>query len=224
MLYSFDPKEESVIRQFGWDGSVNYKSGDYLALVDASINSTKLNAIIEHSADIDVKLREDGSAETTVTLDYFNDLKPWEQGRDPDLVEKLMLGGLYGGYLRLLTPPGSRVVSVKDAAGEVGVEEVGVENGLSVFGRFFALPRDTKQRLQFTYITPSVARQDGDGWEYSLAMRRQPGWEQSRVTVHVTPPGGSHARDVQVDGESVAWRDGQTSIDLSRDRVLTLRF
>ena len=100
-----------------------------------------------------------------------------------------MLGGMYGGYLRLLTPPGSRIVSVKDASGEVGVEEVERENGLSVFGRFFALPRDTKQRLQFTYITPAVAQQDGDGWRYSLALRRQPGWEQSRVTVHVTPPG-----------------------------------
>ena len=55
-------RKQAVIRQFGWDGGVSYGSGDYLALVDASINSTKLNAIIDHSADIDVQLRDDGSA------------------------------------------------------------------------------------------------------------------------------------------------------------------
>ena len=163
-IYSKSPSQERVLAELGWDGAVQYTSGDYLRLVDASVNSTKLNIVIDHSAKVDVHLAPDGSATTTVTLDYFNDLAPWASEHDPDLVEKLMLGGLYGGYLRLLAPPRSKLISVTDGSQEIGAEEIGQEDGLSVFGRFFALPHDTRKTLSFTYQTPPVAQKTGSAW------------------------------------------------------------
>ncbi len=223
MLFSYDRKQEELVHQFGWDGSVSYTSGDYLQVVDASVNSTKLNEVIEHSADVDVRLDANGAATTTVTLHYFNNLKPWEQGKDPALVRKLMLGGMYGGYTRLLTPPGTKMLSVKDANGEIGVEEVAREQGLAVFGRFFALPRDARQQLVFNYVTPPVVDRQADSWTYQLTLRRQPGWELP-LTLRIEPPPGMKAAGVQLDGEPFASRTVDMKIDLSRDRVLTVRF
>jgi Protein of unknown function (DUF4012) len=224
LLYSFDQKQEALIKEWGWDGGVRYKSGDQLMLVDASVNSTKLNAVITHSANVDVVLDHDGSATTTVTVNYNNDLASWERGKDPDLVTKLMLGGLYGGYVRLLAPPGSRILSVRQGGTDVGIEEVSRENGLAVFGRFFALPRDTKQTLVFTYKTPPVIEKQGDTWTYQLDLQRQPGWELP-VNLQVRAPDGMHRASTMLDGATVAppGADGM-KIDLSRDRVITMRF
>ncbi|HYM15557.1 MAG TPA: DUF4012 domain-containing protein [Dehalococcoidia bacterium] len=225
LLYSTSPSQERLIAGLGWDGSVYYTSGDYLQLVDASVNSTKLNVVIDHSASVDVRLGPDGSAATNVTLDYFNDLTTWAKGRDPLLVQRLMLGGLYGGYVRLLAPPGSKLVSLKDGSQEVGAEEIGQEDGLAVFGRFFALPRDTRKQLTFAYDTPPVATQVGSDWVYTLALHRQPGWQLSSLTVRVTPPGAMRTRAALVDGKPVQPNaDGSISIDLSQDRTLTVRY
>ena len=70
------------------------------------------------------------------------------------------------------------------------------EGGLAVFGRFFALPRDTKQQLAFTCKPPP----------------RDPARRQ-------------HAEQALVDGEAVAsTAGGGMKIDLSRDRLITVRF
>ncbi len=224
-IYSKSPSQENVLAQLGWDGSVYYTSGDYLRLVDASVNSTKLNIVIEHSAKVDVHLAPDGSATTTVTLDYFNNLAPWASEHDPDLVEKLMLGGQYGGYLRLYAPPNSKLMSVSDGTQEVGAEEIGREDGLSVFGRFFALPHDTRKTLIFTYRTPPVARNTDGAWTYSLSMFRQPGWAQDSMDVTVTPPQDMRVRSMSLDDEPVKpGLDGSVSIDPSVDQTLVVRY
>ena len=150
LLYSFDPEQQALIAKMGWDGGVSHEGpSDYLMVVDASVNSTKLNAVVEHSADIDVKLGKDGTATTTVSLQYYNPLTEWAAGRDPALVRKLMLGGMYGGYVRLLTPAGSRIVSVHDGdailmaqklARELGLG-VGISSGANLVGAMMLLER-----------------------------------------------------------------------------------
>jgi len=225
LLYAFDPTQQALIEQMGWDGSVaDPAGGDYLMVVDASVNSTKLNAVVKHSADIRVRLAEDGTAVTTVHLDYENPLSAWGAGRDPRLVEKLMLGGQYGGYVRLLAPNGSRIVSVHDGQEEIGLEEVGTEQGLAVFGRFFAVQADESQRLSFTYVTPPVADMDGGTWTYTLHLQRQPGWEFSSVMLNVEPPSGMEPTAATIDGEAAPASGQGLVLDLSRDRAVTVSF
>ena len=224
LLYTFDGKQQDLVKQWGWDGGVSNSGGDQLMVVDASVNSTKLNAVIEHSATVDVSIDDAGKATTTVKLNYFNNLKPWEEGKDPYLVDKLMLGGTYGGYVRLLTPPGTRMLSVKDSGGEIGVEEVSRENGLASFGRYFALPRDTKQQLTFTYTTPPVVEQQGGEWVYTLHLRREPGWELPPVHLSIAAPSAMHATGVAIDGEATTDDAARLTVDLNRDRVVVVRF
>ena len=59
--------------------------------------------------------------------------------------------------------------------GQVGAEEIGSERGFGVFGRFFALPRDTTEQLSFDYITPNVVVGDAAGRSYRLRIAKQPG-------------------------------------------------
>lgn len=225
-LFSYDARMQSLIREFGWDGEVEPVEGaDYLMLVDASVHSTKLNAVLDQDVDVEVRLDRDGNATTTVTVDYFNDLATWERGRDPELVEKLMLGGQYGGYLRLYTSPGSAITSVKYHEQEVGLEEVSRENGLRVFGRFFALPRDTKEKLVFTYTTPGVATFDGAGMRYTLQVAKQSGTAIDEFRVRVIAPDGMRATSSLLDGkQATAQTTGGIEIGLTRDRLLEFAF
>ena len=223
LVYTTDKKQQALVQKWGWDGAVEDKGGDSLMVVDASVNSTKLNAVVEHSASVDVALDDAGRANTTVKLDYFNNLAPWERGKDPDLVTKLMVGGLYGGYVRLLTPPGSRITSLTDNGGEIGVEAVGRENGLTSFGRYFALPRDTKQQLTFRYSTPPVVEKRDGAWIYTLHLRREPGWVLPPVSLSVAGPSGMRVTAAAIDGEVVVGNPTRLSVDLTRDRIVTVR-
>ena len=219
LLYSHDPKQQELIRQFGWDGEVAYSSGDFLMLVDASLNGTKLNAVLEQSIDIEIRLSDGGSARTTVTIDYLNNLAPWEDGRDPALVRKLMLGGLYGGYLRLFVPPGSRIVEVRDDSHEIGLEEIGEELGLTVFGRFFALPRDSRQRLVYEYVVPTAVGTRRDPWKYLLTLQKQPGQNPLPVTLRILPPEGMEISSAIAAGEIVP---SSSTFEFVLDRDWTL--
>ncbi len=220
LIYSSDPGEEQVIRQFGWDGSVTRPPGDYLMLVDASVNSTKLNAAMEQSATVDVRLNPAGGATTTVAVDYFNNLSAWAKGKDPGLVSKLMLGGVYGDFLRLLTPPGSSILSVRDGQGEIGAGEIGKDLGLSEFGRFFTVPANTRQSITFRYLTPPTVETDGRTWIYRLLIQKQPGQQAMPVRVTVSPPAGMKIVGSAVNGKDAAGAPGELSFRLDRDRTV----
>ncbi|MBI5287885.1 MAG: DUF4012 domain-containing protein, partial [Chloroflexi bacterium] len=117
LLYLHDEEQQALVRELGLSGEVRYDAGDFIMLVDASVNGTKLNAVVEQSIDVDVRIDGEGAAHNTVSVDYFNNLAPWEAGRDPSLAKKLMLGGTYGDYARLYVPPGSAIVEVRDQDG-----------------------------------------------------------------------------------------------------------
>jgi hypothetical protein len=225
-IYSYNPELQSVIREFGWDGEVEHVEGnDFLMLVDASVHSTKLNAVLEQDVEVEVRLDANGNATTTVAVDYFNDLATWEQGRDPDLVEKLMLGGLYGGYLRLYVAPESTITSVKYAEREVGLEEVSRENGLRVFGRFFDLPRDQREQIVFTYETPGAARFEGAALRYAIDIAKQSGTGIDEFHIRVIGPDGMEMTAATLDGDPVrAETIAGIDVDLTRDRTLSFTF
>jgi hypothetical protein len=220
-LFSYNPAMQSLIREFGWDGGVRQVDGtDHLMVVDASVHSTKLNAVIDQDVDVEIRLDEEGNATTTVTIDYFNDLATWATDRDPLLVERLMLGGLYGGYVRLYTAPTSTITSVRYDETEVGVEEISREHGLRVFGRYFALPRDTRERLVFVYETPGIAVRADSEMRYTLRISKQSGTPIDSFQVRVVPPDGMRLETATVDGKRLDFSDGTIPIDVSRDRLL----
>jgi len=219
LIYFSDANEERLVREMGWDGGLRDGPGDYLMVVDASVNSTKLNIAMEQSLHLDVNLDELGNAHHRLTLSYLNDLPRWQEGRDPELVRRLMLGGTYGGYVRLLTPSASRLVSATERGRSIGVEEISEEGGKSVFGRFFALPSGQEKALQIEYVSPTIVDIGPDRWLYRLFIQKQPGQQTIPAAVRVVPPDGMKITSATANGDSY-WPGEEMSLSLDHDWTL----
>lgn len=223
LLFSHDPEMQRLAYRLGIDGALKNPKGDYLMLVDASVNSTKLNIVLEQRVDLTVRIDAWGAARHQVAVSYHNNLPAWSQGRDPLLVRRLMLGGVYGGYLRLLAPWGSEIGSVTLAGQEVGPEEIGSEQGKAAFGRYFALAGGQETTLGFAYTTPAIVRSAGGLLEYRLLLQKQPGTGAVPVALRLALPEGARLRSAELDGSPVDSLAG-VETDLAEDRELVVRY
>jgi hypothetical protein len=224
LFYSDQPELQALATRMGLDGALRQPEGDYLMLVDASVNSTKLNIVLHQEVSLTAELDGLGNARMDVQVDYRNDLPAWEQGRDPVLVERLMLGGMYGGYLRLFAAPGARLLEARQDGSPAGVDEVGTELGHSVFGRFFAVPSGESRRLSFSYVAPAVVRSDSGVYEYRLFLQKQPGTAAVPWHLRIVPPEGARVLSVERDGEARDTSELDLSIDLGRDHEVVVRY
>ncbi|MBI4570683.1 MAG: DUF4012 domain-containing protein, partial [Chloroflexi bacterium] len=224
LLFFSDTRDmEMLAHRLGIDGALVDPQGDYLILVDASVNSTKLNIAIDQRIDVAVRLDREGTARHEVAVSYHNDLPAWSQGRDPLFVQRLMLDGLYGGYARLLAPYSSRLERVAIDGREVGPEEWSMERGKSVFGRFFSLPSGARATLAFSYATPYTTSADGEEHIYRLYLQKQPGTGAIPLTARIALPEGARLRSVALDGEELD-AGGVSETDLAHDREIVVRY
>lgn len=219
-VYSRDGEAEDAIEGLGWAGELEDPPGDYLMAVNASVHSTKLNLALEERMELSVRLHPDGTAVSTLTLRYENDLDGWARGRDPEMVSQLMLGGFYGAYLRMLAPPGARLLDVRLDGESVGAEEVGTEHGKASVGRYVPLPRGTRATLQFVYEVPHAT---GDS-EYRLYIQKQPGSGDTPLAVRLQLPPGERADYVSLNGETLTGEPLNFETGLSRDQQLVVRY
>ena len=171
-MLSFDPAEQSLIRDAGWDGRLLEHSGDYLHFNEASVLSTKLNLIIRPEGSLTIDVTELGDVTHELRLTYSNELSEWSRDKDADLVQKLMLGGLYGGYLRVFGPPGMTDESV-EIDGKPGIiEDTGREETAEWFGTLLPVEPDATKEVAFRWRStpPGNPRR-----EYSLLIQKQAG-------------------------------------------------
>lgn len=223
LLFFHEPTLQRLAERLGLAGELVRTDGDYLLLVDASVNSTKLNMVLDQTVDVRVRLDAAGTVTHQVTSRYQNNLPAWAAGRDPELVRRLMLGGVYGGYLRLFTPAGSTLESVTIDEREVGPEEVGWAHGKTVFGRFFALPSGATTAVSFSYSTPELVRLDEDTFEYRFYLQKQSGTDAIPLRLHVVLPEDAEVASATLDGAPLAGLDAITT-NLERDRELVVRY
>jgi hypothetical protein len=223
-LYFDDPQLQALITEYGFDGAIKDNTGsDYLMIADASVNSTKLNMILENAASVDVQLNVDGTATTTVSYTIHNPLDVWRVGRDPELVQQLMLGGVYGSYTRVYAPRYSRLMDIKLDGETAGAEQSGAELGKQAFGRFFPVLPGQTRTISFHYKTPIVVDSSGKDASYRLYIQKEAGMPAIPLKTTIKLPDGSKLLDALVDGKQVDGTDA-ISTDLATDRVVELRF
>ena len=169
--FSFDQAEQTLLRDLGWDGRL-VGGVDYVQINEASLNSTKLNLILEFDGTYRIEVNSLGDAKHDLTLNYRNPLPEWAADKDPNLVSSLMLGGLYGGYLRIFAPAGTASYDATRGASGSSVEDTGTDGDLTWFGLFFPLPAGDETELRLTWTVPAAATSTGD---YSLYIQKQPG-------------------------------------------------
>lgn len=225
LLYSRDEEVQEVIAEQGWDGRVMPASGDYLMVVDSSLNSTKLNLVVEPNIQVDISLDDLGNARNTVTTTYANDYTSWAVGKDPHLASLVVGAGtltVYGNYLRLLLPEGSTIQDVREGGTSVGAEAVWQEHGKTVLGRYFALTQDATKTLSFTYLVPSALDTSQNPFTYSLLVQKQPGTAAIPLKISVEPPSWAKAVSLELDGTSVESGSLEVNTDLRVDRTLAV--
>ena len=226
LLYLRDPEAQQAVAELGWDGRVQPSEGDYLMVADSSLNSTKLNLVVQPSIDLTVSLDGLGNARNSVTISYDNDYSTWASSQDPQLAA-LVVGQstltVYGDYVRLLVPASSSLLEVRENDTPVGAEAVWLEHGKTVLGRYFALPADSRKTLTFSYTVPAVLDTSQDPFVYRLLVQKQPGTAAVPLRIKVEAPSWAEAVSLELDGEPVALDSLGLQTDLRQDRTLVVR-
>ena len=132
--------------------------------------------------------------------------------------------GLYGLYVRVLTPAASELIDAvghdSDPIGEV--ESVGSEAARSVFANYLLVPPGNAN-MTYRWQTPAVAQVADGAWRYRLIIQKQPGMGPEPVTVRLTVPSGavitSTPPDAKISGEHVTF-----STTLTADLLLAVGY
>jgi len=209
-------------REYGFSGSLQSLATDYVLIADTSVNSTKLNLILETSASLSVSLTEDGTARNSLVYSIRNPFPQWQAGRDPELVRALMLDGVYGSYVRIYVPRQAQLREVMLNGRSAGPEQIGLEFGRAVFGRFFRVNPGAEETVRFDYESRDVLVRDGDAYVYSLELRKQAGTDALPISLNVELPRGAELMSTTVDGKTVDGTAFET--DLKEDRQVEVRF
>lgn len=217
-VLSYDPEEQTLLRDFGWDGRLAPTDSDFVQFNEASVLSTKLNLIIQPEGAYRVDLDALGNVNHELRLRYHNPLPEWERDKDRDLVEKLMLGGLYGGYLRIMGPRGISGFDVEVDGQPGSVEDFGEATRSSWFGTFLALPAGARREVALRWR--STARADSETGLYRLLIQKQPGTRGLCVDLDIRRA-GKEPRALFVSGGT---RDDQGRVCLTSDIRVVARF
>ena len=217
-VLSFAAEEQTLLRDSGWDGRLKTPTHDYLMVNEASVLSTKLNLIIKPSGTLKVEINELGDVNHELRLNYNNPLPEWSKGKDKALVEQLMLGGLYGGYIRVFGPRGLVDPTVEIDDKPALVEDLGKEETADWFGAILPIAPGASKVLTMRWrSTPPGAIAD-DG--YHLLIQKQPGTDGLCLALEVSLA-GKKAKEISVSGGS---RDARGRVCITTDVEILARF
>jgi hypothetical protein len=215
-VLSYDPEEQTAIRDVGWDGRLSETKTDYVQFNEASVLSTKLNLIVKPEGEYTIDVNALGDARHELRLRYQNPVWQWAAGKNPELVSLLMLQGLYGGYLRVFGPAGMSDYSAEMDGKAANIEDTGTDAGRDWFGTIMSLPPNTKHEMVFRWTVALAARQG----EYDLLIQKQPGTDGMCLALNVTQS-GKPAKDLHISGGT---RDQAGRVCLTTDVHVTARF
>jgi hypothetical protein len=158
LLWFRDADLQDVVGQRGWDGRLDPGKGDFLGVVDSSLSYGKVAAYIDKRVDY----QREPSDTASVRVTYSNRYQPvvgaaWDMILDgtwwdwrSDTFQKEQ--GAWLGYIRVIAPPGSRLLS---ADGWDDAPTTSSEGPVAVFGAPLLLRPGQTRTVQLTYANPT---------------------------------------------------------------------
>lgn len=185
-VYLTDEPSENALRAAGWAGTVEPRVGDYLFVVDSNLGFNKVNAHVTRELAYTVSLP---GARAVLDVTWNNPSPAASGGCDllkqhKDDTYASMEQSCYWDYLRVLTPPGSQLLSADGLEDAGPVEDV---SSVTAFGGYAVVPRATVQRAQLSWALPRSILSDH---AYSLTVQQQAGAGPAPLTVRVELPAG----------------------------------
>lgn len=172
-LLFHDTVLQSAVSRSQWDGAVDTKwSRDYLMTVDANMGAWKSDYFVKRSLEYTVDLTGE-KPHIVLSVSYHH-----------TATEKTWLVKDYQTYLRVYAPAGSWLTAV---SGNVAPAHFSDELGKKSFGVLVQVKLGQTKTVVFEYDEPKSVIQ-GD---YQLKIQKQPGLNDTPVTVHIIHPDGT---------------------------------
>jgi len=244
LIWLDDPARAELLREAGWDGTIQAAEGDYLMVVDTNMGFNKVNPNVEEAINYGVTMDEGRNVRAVVTITYHNrstrEVEECVQEARYDLTYEGMMNRCYWDYLRLYVPEGAELIEatrnplpsgslyrrLSGAGAGSGEPDIGpTEKGKDVFGTFFVVPPKESKELRFAYELPSgILESRGDAYRYSLLIQKQAGTKALPVQVTVELPTGTELLAGEPEPSTVEGNILQYHLSLATDRRIELVF
>ena len=188
LVYFSHPEAMAVVADLGWDGRIKEIACqissescflDYLMLVESNLGVNKANFFVQRNIAHQVTFLSDGQVEGKLKIDYQNS----------SLTENFP-AGRYKNYLRILTPLGSRLVSILINGEEIDKEKIDQDSlhGKASFGFLVEVPIQDSSSVEVNYFLPEKINLSGIN-RYLLLIQKQPGIQDKQISLELkTPP------------------------------------
>jgi hypothetical protein len=163
-------------------------------VVEANVEPpSKYSLVVDRADGIDVAIDPDGTAHDALEMQWQN--YAMTQGQPYDALRSFSTNknGLYGDYVRLLTPIGSSLISASGEASDNPVdsaEETSTAAGRNVFGNYLLMSPGAST-LRYDWTVPAAATVTNGVWDYKLTIQRQPGTAATPIALTVSLPDGA---------------------------------
>lgn len=190
LLYFTDPNLQGYAARLGADGAIRPASGDYLYVVDTSMQGKVYNSI-SRQLEYYGRINLDGSVlgEATVTWTF-----PQEAATsDPAIVDLAENSGMMPWLRtmsRIYVPEASKWFSTDASAGLAYPTYFATEGGKLLIGRQVDVRVGETRQLRYKYQVPVAVRSEGEQSVYQLLVQKQPGTKDTPLRVRLALPRG----------------------------------
>jgi hypothetical protein len=199
---------QRYVQARGWDGSFPPPTNDFLSVVDSNVGYNKANLVTDQSLDYRVTLAADGTATSTLRIDYYNKGTSglgFSTEQMPYVHQ-----ATYEGRLQILVPEGSQRLTPGNG------DEPWDDLDRTIFEQYVTVPPEGRSSTTITYRLPRRPPEGGH-LRYDLVVRKQAGTAGVPLHVQVTAPGGWRISG----GSGRTWSADTT---LTVDRSLGVQF
>jgi len=180
-----DSGAANILADLNWDGRIRETdiqtsaNGylDYLMIVEANVGVNKANYFVKRKVNHSVKIGSAGEVSEELKIVYKNESSS----------EKFPAGS-YKNYLRILTPAGTRLETVKingQLVDRKNIEEETISQK-SAFGVLVTVPIKDETTVEFNYQLGSTIALD-QGTAYLLYFQKQSGIEDDQIEIEFIP-------------------------------------
>ncbi len=165
LMYFTSPQAQALAINLQADGAIKKPISDYLMVVDANLAAFKTDAVVEKTWSYQVDDQgENLLAKLTLNYNHQGGFD-WRTTR-------------YRSYTRVLTPLGSRLISlqglIQSQADLTVLDDQALEK--TIFGFFLSVEPGTSKTITLTYQLPADLQTNiKNDQEYQLSLQRQPG-------------------------------------------------
>lgn len=176
LFYLFDKEAQKGIESLNAAGKIKKFEGDYLHINEANFGGAKANLFVKENVEQSYNIKDDGSIEKTITVNYKNPFEPSDCNLERG---NLCLNGVLRDWIRVYTPKGSTYIDSKGSEVKVTSQD---EFDKTVFEGFLTVRPLGAATYTLSYKLPFKLDSNSS---LPLLMQKQPGTDKNEYTIKI---------------------------------------